>query len=59
MPAFLMENFRLERRMEDAIPIDVENVEEIRRIDRCEREDSMVVVGKGIEERRHAGAFQF
>ena len=59
MPAFLTEDFRFERRMENAVPIDFENVEEICRIDRCEREDGMVVVSEGVEKRRHAGAFQF
>ena len=58
MPAFLAEYFRFERRMEDAVPIDFEDVEEIRRVDRREGEDGMVVVGECVENGRHAGAFQ-
>ena len=58
MPAFLTEDFRFERRMENAVPIDFENVEEIRWIDRCEGEDGMIVIGESVEERRHAGTFQ-
>ena len=59
MPAFLAEDFRLERWMEDAVPIDFEDIEKIRWVDRREGEDGVVVVGERVEEGRHARALQF
>ena len=59
MPSFLLEDFSGERGLENAVPINLEDIEEISWIDGCEGEDGVVVVGEGIEKRCHACPFKF
>ena len=59
MSSFLLEDFAGERGLENAIPIDLEDIEKISWVDGREREDGVVVVGKGVEKRCHACPFKF